>query len=256
MKALVAIKLTYDVNQLKFERNGTPILDTCPRVMGDADKCAVEEAVRVKEKLGASTSVMTIGSLKEHYKIIRDAYAMGIDKGYIVRVDDAELLDAITVAKIIARFAEKTGPYDYIFLGSGASDTHSSVVGPLVAGLLNYKLIANVDKLSIDREGVVKATSMLEDGVYTWEARPPVVITVTSEANEPRIPTIKAILRSKRMPIEEITLDELGLEPRRINVKEIKRFIVKRKRIRIDATENVEEAVEKLIKFLEEEGVI
>jgi electron transfer flavoprotein beta subunit len=255
LKALVAIKLTYDVNQLKFEKDGTPILDACPKVMGEADKCAVEEAVRFKEKTGAEVTAVTIGSSKEHYRIIRDAYAMGVDKGVIVKVENPDLIDALTVAKVIAALNNKLGPFDVIFLGSGASDTHSSVVGPMVASLLNYKLLANADKVGFS-DGKFTVVSTLEDGQYTSIAEPPVVITVTSEANQPRIPTIKDILRSKRKPIDEVSLEDLGIKPRILSLENLTKHEVKRKRIKIDATENVEEAVEKLIKALEEEGVI
>ena len=255
MKALVAVKLTYDVNQLKFEKDGTPLLDACPKVMGEADKCAVEEAVRFKERAKAEVVALTIGSSKEHYRIIRDAYAMGADKGVVVKVDDPDKIDALTVAKIIAAMNEKFGPFDVIFLGSGASDTHSSVVGPMVASLLGYRLLANADKVSYS-DGKFTVISTLEDGQYTFVAEPPVVITVTSEANQPRIPTIKDILRSKKKPIDEITLEDLNVKARELSLENLTKYEVVRKRIKIDATDNVEEAVEKLIKALEEEGVI
>ena len=255
MKALVAIKLTYDVNQIKFDKDGTPILDSCPRVMGEADKCAVEEAVRLKEKAGAEVTAATIGSSKEHYRILRDAYAMGVDKAIIVKAENSERLDAPTVAKILTSLNQRLGPFDVIFVGSGASDTHSSVIGPMLASLLGYKLLANSDKISFEN-GKFKVVSTLEDGQYKMVASPPVVITVTSEANEPRIPTIRDILKSKKKPIEEISLNDLGIKIKEVLLKNLTRYVVPRKRIKIDATENVEEAVEKLIKMLENEGVI
>ncbi len=255
-RVLVSIKLTYDVNQLKFEKDGTPILDACPRVMGEADKCAIEEAVKLKESGKAEEVVaLTIGSTKEHQRILRDAYAMGVDKAYMVRLDSDDMATATTIAKIIASFAEKTGPYDIILLGSGASDTHSSVVGPMVASLLGYNLLANADRIEV-KDSLVSITSTLEDGQYVVESPLPVVVTVTSEANQPRIPTIRDILRSKKKPIEEIEAADLEADLSRIELVEIKKFEVPRKRIKIDATSNVGEAVDKLIKELENEGVI
>ncbi len=255
MKALVAIKLTYDVNQIKFERDGTPILDSCPKVMGEADKCAVEEAVRLKKKAGAEIMAVTIGSSKEHYRILRDAYAMGVDKSVIVRTENPERLDSLTIAKIIASLNNKLGPFDVIFVGSGASDTHSSVIGPMLASILGYKLLANSDKILFE-DGKFIVISTLEDGQYKIATNPPVIITVTSEANEPRIPTIKDILRSKRKPIDEISLENLDVKTKELTLKNLTRYVVPRKRIKIDATENVEEAVDRLLKMLREEGVI
>lgn len=62
MKVLVAVKLTVDVSQLKFESDGEPLIEAAPKKMGDADKCAVEEAVRLKEKNGARVAAVTVGS--------------------------------------------------------------------------------------------------------------------------------------------------------------------------------------------------
>lgn len=256
MKVLVAVKLTYDVNQLKFERDGTPLLDACPRVMGEADKCAMEEAARIKEAGKAEEIVaLTIGSSKEHQRILKDAYAMGATKAVSIKVDDPDKLSALTIAAIIASFVKKTGPYDLILLGSGAGDTHSSVVGPMVASLLNMPLLANADRVKVD-ENDITVMSTLEDGQYKFRSKTLAVVTVTSEANEPRIPTIRDILRSKKKPIDEISPEDLGVKLSKIDLIEIKKYEVPRKSMKIDATDNVEEAVDQLIKALEQEGVI
>ena len=255
MKILVAVKLSLDVNQLKFDREGRPLIDASPKVMGEADKCAVEEAIRIKERLGGEVHAVTIGSSSEHYRIIRDAYAMGVDRGFVVKYNEPELLDTYTVSQVIASLARRNG-YDLILLGSGASDTHSAVMGPIVAGLLDYPLLANIDRLEVKSDGVIRGVSVLEDGTYTWESRMPAVATITSEANTPRIPTIRDLLRSKKKPIEELTLEDLGVKVGRLDLKEVKRYVVPRKRVKIDATEDVEKAVEELIRYLENEGVI
>jgi electron transfer flavoprotein beta subunit len=256
LKVLVAVKLTYDVNQLKFEKDGTPLLDACPRVMGEADKCAMEEAVKLKESGKAEEVVaITIGSSKEHQRILKDAYAMGATKAALIKADDPDYLPALTVAKLIASYAGKTGPYDVVLLGSGAGDTHSSVVGPMVASMLNVPLLANADRINVEDNNVT-IISTLEDGQYKFTSKIPVVVTVTSEANEPRIPTIRDILRSKKKPIDEVSPEDLGVELNKIDLVEIKKYEVPRKRVKIDATDNVEEAVEQLIKALEQEGVI
>jgi len=256
LKVLVAVKLTYDVNQLKFERDGTPLLDACPRVMGEADKCAMEEAARIKEAGKAEEIVaLTIGSSKEHQRILKDAYAMGATKAVSIKVDDPDKLSALTIAAIIASFVKKTGPYDLILLGSGAGDTHSSVVGPMVASLLNMPLLANADRVKVD-ENDITVMSTLEDGQYKFRSKTLAVVTVTSEANEPRIPTIRDILRSKKKPIDEISPEDLGVKLSKIDLIEIKKYEVPRKSMKIDATDNVEEAVDQLIKALEQEGVI
>ncbi len=256
MKILVAVKLTFDASQIKFDSSGKPLLDAAPRIMGDADKCAVEEAVRAKEKLGARTAVVTLGASREHERMIRDAYAMGIDEGYMVRIEKPEELSIPSVAELIAGVAGKTGPYDLILLGVGSNDTHSSMLAPMLSLILGYPLLPSIDKLEVKSNGVV-GTATLEDGTYKFEAGFPAVVSVTSEANEPRIPTLRAILKSKRVPINQLTPGDLGAEPRKIKIEGLERFVVPRKRVILEAGDasQIEEAIDKLIEELKAEGV-
>lgn len=258
MKILVPIKLTYDVSQIKFDVSTfTPLLEACPRIIGDADKCALEAAVRLKEKYGFEVVAVTVGDTQEHYRIIKDAYAMGATDGYIIKVPTSEELTIDTVANLIVSLYNKTGPYDLIILGSGSSDTHSSFLGPYIAAKLNIPIISGVDKLNVT-DGIVEAISTMEDGIYTFRGTPPLVIGVTSEANEPRIPTLRDILKSKRMPIHELTNDELNVEIERINIIDIRKYIVERKCIKFEAEDedSIKNAVDELINILKGEGVI
>jgi len=257
LRILVAVKLSLDAGQLKFDSSGHPLIDACPRRMGDADKCAVEEAVRAKEKLGAETVVVTIGGSAEHVRMIRDAYAMGIDKGYIVRIDEPETLSLPTVARIIAEIYGRTGPYDLVFLGVGSNDTHSSMLAPMLSSMLDIPLLPSIDKLDVNNDSV-EGIATMEDGSYTFRARFPAVVSITSEANEPRIPTLRAILKSKRIPIQEVSPEDLGVNIEKIRLENVERFIIPRRRILMEAGDQtqIEEAVDKLLEALRSEGVI
>ncbi len=257
MRILVALKPTYDVSQLKFDSEGVPLLDTCPVTLGEADKCALEEALKVKESKGATVVAVTVGQSEAHIKGIRDALAMGADEGYVIKLKNAWNLSSITVANAIARFAGLTGPYDIVFTGSGAGDTHSSTIGPMVSALLGFRLVANADKVEVN-ENKATAKCTMEDGTYNYEVEFPAVITVTSEANEPRIPTLKAILRSKNMPVKEIEPDVLGLSAEEYKDLKVIKHMVERKRVILEANDqkSAEESVVKLLSFLKDDGVI
>ncbi len=257
MKILVALKPTYDINQLKFDSEGVPLLETCPITLGEADKCALEEALRIKESNKAIVIAVTVGESQSHIKGIRDALAMGADEGYLIKMKNAWNISSIAVAKAIASFAQLTGPYDVIFTGAGAGDTHSSIIGPMISALLDFRLIAGADQVEVS-ENMVKATCKMEDGTYYYESDLPVVITVTSEANEPRIPTLKAIIRSKSMPIKEVDPSVLSLSVEEFKDLKVLKHSIERKRIILEASDqkSAEESVEKIITFLKSEGVI
>lgn len=249
MKILTPIKLTLDIGQLKFEPSGKPLTDIAPRRIGDSDKCAIEEAVRLKERYNAYTVAATVGSGPEHERIIRDAYAMGVDEGYVIEAEGHEDLQAITVGEAVASLAKRTGPYDLIILGAGSLDTHSYSLGPIIASKMGIPIVAGVDSLSYSN-GFFEARCVMEDGTYTYKSAPPIVVTVTTEANEPRIPTLKTILKSKKMEVKRLTADELGVKPRRVEVVELKKYTIQRKKIIWDAGEGLEEAIEKLMEVL------
>ncbi|MEM3397476.1 MAG: hypothetical protein QW724_03700 [Nitrososphaerota archaeon] len=249
MRVLTPIKLTVDISQLKYESSGEPLIDIAPRKMGDSDKCAIEEAVRLKEKHNAHTVVVTVGSTPDHERMVRDAYAMGIDEGYIIEVDGHENLQAVNVGEIIASMAEKTGPYDLIILGAGSLDTHSYTLGPIVASRIGIPIIASVDSLNYV-EGYIEAKSVMEDGTYIYRSKPPLVVTVTTEANEPRIPTLKTILKSKKMEVKRLSIEQLGVRLEKVGLVEVKKYIIQRKNIVWDTSEDSEKAVDNLVNLL------
>lgn len=249
MKILTPIKLTVDISQLKYESSGEPLMDIAPRKMGDSDKCAVEEAVRLKEKYNAHTVAVTIGSTSDHERIIRDAYAMGIDEGYIVEVNESENLNAITIGEIVKSMVEMTGPYDVVILGAGSLDTHSYTLGPIIAAKMNIPIIAGVDSLNYN-EQYFEARCVMEEGTYLYRLKPPLVVTVTTEVNQPRIPTLKTILKSKKMEIKRLKIEDLKVKPEKIDLVNLTKYVIQRKNIIWDASKDLEKATESLFKLL------
>ena len=258
MKILVPIKLTYDVSQMKFDANTLePILDAVPKMIGDADKCALEEALKIKDKLGGEVVVASVGNSKTHGKIIRDAFAMGASYGYIIEAAKFHELDVYTVGRSISELVSRTGPYNLILIGLGSSDTHSSQLPPLIATLLDIPVVIGVDKLEYTGD-TINVTCSYEDGIYKYSLKPPAVISVTTEANMPRIPTIRDILRAKKMKFEEIPIEELIENPMYIDIGSISKYTVERKRIILEADteEKIEEGLGKIFEALKSEGVI
>jgi len=257
---LVPIKLSYDINQMKYdERTGEPILDAVPRVMGDMDRCALEAALQLKESLGAVVEFISIGNRDTHTKLMMDAYAMGCDRGYLVEAEDANTLDAYTISSIIGKFVEKYGPYDIIIMGATSQDTHSSVVPPALSAILGYKAAFGVDKVVADGDVfILEAT--YEDGIYRYRLTPPFILSVTTEANTPRIPKLKDILKAKRMKYEVLPVNDLIGEDgaRRITVTSIKKYVTPRRKeiIEVESDEDIDKAVDRIIELLKEAEIL
>ncbi len=257
VKILVGVKYSLRVENLAIDpKTKAIILDETPKKMGDMDKRALEEALRLKEKHGGEVTVLCVGP-KEANKILLEVYAMGADSAFLIPTND--YLDTFSVAKIFAKFYEKNGPFDLILLGGASTDSFTGVLGARIAGLLNLPIIPFANQIVLE-DLKIKAESALDDGKYKFSAPLPAVVTVTLEINEPRIPKLKDILRAKRQKINELSLSDLELDDLKvtINMTDVRAYEEKRKQIILDATDpsKIDEVVDKLINYLREEGVL
>lgn len=167
-------------------------------IINPYDEFAVEAAVQLKEKSSAETYVISCG--KESSKeVIKKAYAMGIDKGILIKTD-AEL-DSFAVAKNLADVLKEMNA-DIIFFGKQSIDYDDSQVGTLVAEFLGIPSISVVVDLKIDGTNVT-AEREIEGGKEIIEATMPVVICAQKGMNNPRYPNLKGIMQAKSKPIEE-----------------------------------------------------
>ncbi len=257
VRTLVGIKYSLQVENLSIDPKTREILlDETPKKMGDMDKRALEEAIRIKEKHGGEVVVLCIGP-KEANKILLEAYAMGADEAYLIPVE--EFHDTGFIANVFSKFYESKGPFDLVMLGGASTDSFSGTLGARIASLLNIPIIPFVSKLDVENNEIT-AESALDDGKYTYKSKMPVVVTVTLEINEPRIPKLKDILRAKRKKINELSVSDLGLGEISdlVITTDVKAYEEKRKQVILDASDpsKLDEVIDKLINYLKEEGVL
>jgi electron transfer flavoprotein beta subunit len=260
-KILVCIKQALDVAELKIDSaTRRPIIAGVPRKISDFDKNALEEAVRLKEKAGGEVMVITVGP-EEARMALREALAMGADRAYLLSDPSFERSDTLAVSYILAEAIKKVGEFDLILCGEASIDSFTAQVGPRLAERLNIPQITYVRKLDLDGDTVVAERS-LEDCYEKVRAKMPVLLTVTGEINEPRIPSLMAIMRASKKEIIVWSAEDLNIPKERvgeagsaIRVTEVLAPKVERKRIVIKA-ETVEELAETLAKALIKEGVV
>ena len=167
-------------------------------IINPYDEFGVEEALKLKEKSGGETIAVSVG--KEAVKeTIRKAFAMGIDKGILVKTD--AVMDSYAVAKNLADVLKELSP-DIIFFGKQSVDYDDSQVGGLVAEFLGLPSINVVVDLAIEGTNVT-AEREIEGGKEIVTATLPVVICAQKGLNDPRYPNLKGIMQAKSKPIEE-----------------------------------------------------
>ncbi len=180
-------------------------------VMNVYDEYAVEEALKVKEKVGGGTvTIVTLGP-ERAAETIRTGLAMGADKA--VHLDDPAFqgADAYSTAKALAK-AIQGMKYDLIFCGLRAIDDDSFQVGHILAELLGLPSVTGIVKFELSGDKK-KATvhRQAEGGVEVLEVPLPAVFGATKGLNEPRYPSLPGIMKAKKKELKPIKLAELGL---------------------------------------------
>lgn len=249
MKALVCYKWVQDEADIVVDQaTKTLKMDKVKSKVSEYDRNAVELGVTLNENNGFNVESLTIG--KGVKASTTDVLSRGIEKAYYVETDP---LDSAASAKAIAEVVKKMGGVDLVICGEGSGDQYSQQVGPRVAALLDYQLASYVSSFSVEGDTFV-AERKLEDGVEVVKMQGPSVVTVLSDINTPRIPTMKNILSAKKKPSEELALADLVSADQLasgVTVVSEGPSIQDRKQIHINANgESIQEAAEKLIETL------
>ncbi len=184
-------------------------------VINPYDEFAVEAALQLKEKKGDGTvTVLTVGN-DEAVKSLRQALAMGADKGVLCSDPAFDGSDAKGIARILAE-AIKKNPFDVVFFGKHGVGDDNQQVGSLVAALLNIPAVTVVTAIDYGEAGFVKCNREVEGGVEVVKAPLPCAITCQKGLNEPRYPSLKGIMAAKKKEVSTLKAADLGIDPSQV----------------------------------------
>jgi len=252
MNIIVCAKQVIDVSEMKIDSSTKkPILQGVPQKINDIDKNAMEEAIKIKDKQGGKITVLTVGT-SDAKERIKELLAMGADEGVLVIQPDK--YDYHVISSLLAEAIKKISKYDIIICGEASVDMFSGQVGPRVAGLLNIPQITYAQNLTVEKDKVTSDRNMGDKSVTT-ESNYPVLITVTKEINEPRLPSLMQILGAANKPLNEWTADSLikSINPM-VETIDLKGVPMERKNIVYK--DDIDESVGKLVESLAKEGVL
>ncbi|ARM74717.1 electron transfer flavoprotein subunit beta/FixA family protein [Acidianus manzaensis] len=241
MNIVVGFKIVPDDTMVKV--SGDKLLLDVPLKISTYDKNAIEEGIRLKEQFGGKVTGITVGN--NDRKSIREALAMGIDEAIVI---NSKNLDVYGTSLAISENIKSINP-DIIIFGEQTVDSGTSGVPGYVAELLSLPYISNVKSLKIEGKKITADRGMVSY-LETVEGELPLIISVGGEINTPRIPSVKQIMESSKKPVKEVNFE---IEPKS-KVSEVKPLQVNRKKVVIEG--NINEAVDKLIEKLKEDGVL
>jgi len=259
LRIVVCAKQVVDLAQIRMNRETRePILSGIPLIIGDIEKNVLEEATRIKEQHKAEVIALSIGWPQPDGTIL-ECLGRGADRAVMLADPIFETLSSTGVATVLAKAIEKIGDYALILLGEGSTDNNSGQVGPMVAQILGLPLVSYARQLEIveDKVRIVKG---LEDCFETAEASLPVVVTVSAEINEPRIPTILDVMEASSKPQESWSLGDIEISREELeqhhSVKVLSNQYPEQTRKNILFQEELGKSVDSLLQNLVKEGVL
>ena len=212
MKTLVTVKRVPDPETtIRVKPDGSGIVtENVKYVINPFDEIAIEEALRIKEKLGGGEVILVSIGAKVVSEQLRTGLAMGADRAIFVACDQE--LDSLAVARLLAKIVEQENP-DLLLMGKQAIDDDANQAGQMLAALLGWPqaTFASKVELSADQKSV-QATREVDGGLETIAFALPGVITADLRLNEPRYASLPGIMKARKKEIKEIAVSELGVD--------------------------------------------
>ena len=242
MKILIPIKRVNDYNvKVRPNQANTDVdLSNVKMAMNPFCEIAVEEAIKLKEAGKADEIVVvTIGDDK-HQEQLRTALALGADRALLVKTD--KTLQPLDVAKTLAKVYEKESA-DLVIMGKVGIDGDHNQTGQMFAALTNLPQATFASEVEVNGNNV-QVTREIDGGLETLSAEMPAVITTDLRLNEPRYASLPNIMKAKRKPLEELSLDELNVNvENKVTTLKVESPPERQEGVKV---ENVEQLVDKL----------
>src|SRR5689334_5393999 len=211
-RILVGIKRVVDANvRIRVKPDGSGVVtDGVKMSINPFDEIALEEALRIKERGGAEEVVVATVGPADCQQQLRTALAMGADRALHAQTDAA--IEPLTAARVLLKLIEREQPF-LVILGKQAIDDDNSQTGPMLAALWNRPQATFASKLEL-AEGKATVTREVDAGLETLQIDLPAVLTTDLRLNEPRYVKLPDIMKAKKKPLDTLTLDALGVQPR------------------------------------------
>ncbi len=219
MNIVVCIKQVPDAESVKWDRKtGTLIRDGVKSVINPFDYHAIEAALTLKDRLGGKVTAVTMGP-PQAQDAIREAMSMGVDEGVVVSDRAFAGADTLATTYTLSRAIRKLGEVDAVFCGKQAIDGDTAQVGPGLAVRLGLPCVTYASHMEVlDGGKGLRIRRMSESGFDVVEVEFPVVVTVLSSLNIPRVPSLKGKMRAKKAEIPLWSAADIGASPEKIGL--------------------------------------
>jgi electron transfer flavoprotein beta subunit len=215
---VVCIKQVPGTTKVKINpETGTLIREGVEAVVNPFDEYAIEEALRIKERVGGTVKVITMGPPQAD-EALKSAIAMGVDESYLISDRAFAGSDTWATSYTVAKGIQALGPVHLIICGKQAIDGDTAQVGPGVAEMLGIPFVAWVRKVEEVSEQSIRVERLMEDGYEVVEMPLPGLITVVKEINVPRLSSLKGKMRAKKTAATILNAEKLNADKNKIGM--------------------------------------
>lgn len=262
MKIVVSIKQVPDTTEVKLDpKTNTLIREGVPSIINPDDKAGIEAALRLKEQVGGTVTVITMGPPQADVAL-REALAMGCDDAYLITSREFGGSDTFATATIVAAALEKIG-FDLVITGRQAIDGDTAQVGPQIAERLSIPQISYAQEVKPDGDALI-VRRQFEDRTHMIRVKTPCLLTALAELNPPRYMTVGGVVSAYQKEIPAITFGDLkdslnpdfiGLQGSPTNVYKSFTKEAKGQGVKFEGL-SVEDAVRTIVEKLEQKHII
>jgi electron transfer flavoprotein beta subunit len=212
MHIIVCVKQVPNTTDVSIDPvTNTLIRDGVESVINPFDAYAIEESVRLKERLGGKVTVLTMGPPQAE-NALKDAVALGCDEAILLSDRKFAGSDTWATSYTLAAAIRKIGDFDLILCGKQASDGDTAQVGPGISAHLDIPLVTCVKKIEDITAEKAKVERMTEDGYDVIETPLPCLLTVVKEINTPRLPSLRGLMKAKALKAVKWTAEDIGAD--------------------------------------------
>ncbi len=230
MHILACVKQTPKSDNVKIDpATGCLIRSGAESAMNPFDEYALEEAVCLKEQLGGTVSVITMGPPAAE-NVLRDSIARGADKVYQLGDMAFAGSDTWATSYALSKGAEKINALekiDIILCGKQTNDSDTGHIGPQISAWLQWPNAAFVRRVVQADEKGITVERLTEDGTEELYLPYPCVISVVKEISDPRVRSVKGRLAAKRAEVVKWTADDIGADKTKLGLKNCPTRVVK-----------------------------
>ena len=250
-----AVTKRVDPNTMRLDRSGEKNLNPF-------DTHAIEAAMQIKE--GGAIPVEEVVAVTmgpdSAVRALHKAVALGADRSLHLTDAALEGSDVCATGYALAKALESESP-DLVLLGQQSDDGECYTIGAVVADHLQMPSLTQVIKIDVE-DGNLRCERQAEYGYDTVEVELPAVISVGDAINEPRYPSLKAIMGAKKKPLDTKATADVGIEPDRVGEGGSRTTVLalnpppEKEAGEIIEDEDTNETVEKIVAWLDERKLL